>query len=138
MFVRLTAPTPEHIKKGANTQFKFIKEELMQWKFITDVNQIDEIKKQPGYSLIFKHSTRCSVSMMAKRRFEMDWEAIPEDTSLYFLDLISHRNISAEIAEQFQVHHESPQILLIKDGNCVLDASHGDISADEVAEVINS
>lgn len=110
----------------------------MQWKLITDVNQIDEIKKQPGYSLIFKHSTRCSVSMMAKRRFEMDWEVIPEDTSLYFLDLISYRNISAEIAEQFQVHHESPQILLIKDGTCVLDASHGDISADEVAEVINS
>jgi len=110
----------------------------MQWKFITDLNQIEEIKNQPGYSLIFKHSTRCSVSMMAKRRFEMDWEVIPEDTSLYFLDLISHRSISAEIAEQFQVHHESPQILLIKDGNCVLDASHGDISADEVAEVINS
>jgi bacillithiol system protein YtxJ len=110
----------------------------MQWKYITDVNQIDEIKKQPGYSLIFKHSTRCSVSMMAKRRFEMDWAVIPEDTNLYFLDLISHRNISAEVAEKFQVHHESPQILLIKDGSCVLDASHGDISADEVAEVISN
>lgn len=110
----------------------------MQWKYITDVNQIEEIKKQPGYSLIFKHSTRCSVSMMAKRRFEMDWEVIPEDTSLYFLDLINYRQISADIATRFQVHHESPQILLIKDGSCVLDASHGDISADEVAEVINS
>jgi bacillithiol system protein YtxJ len=110
----------------------------MQWKYITDVNQIDEIKNQPGYSLIFKHSTRCSVSMMAKRRFEMDWEVIPEDTSLYFLDLISHKNISAEVAEKFQVHHESPQILLIKDGSCVLDASHGDISADEVAELISN
>ncbi len=110
----------------------------MQWKFITEPAQIDEIKNQTGYSLIFKHSTRCSVSMMAKRRFEMDWEAIPADTNMYFLDLISYRNLSAEIAERFQVHHESPQILLIKDGNCVLDASHGDISADEVAEVINS
>lgn len=110
----------------------------MQWNYITDVNQIDEIKKQPGFSLIFKHSTRCSVSMMAKRRFEMDWEVIPQDTTLYFLDLISYRNISAEVAEKFQVHHESPQILLIKDGSCVLDASHGDISADEVAEVISN
>jgi bacillithiol system protein YtxJ len=110
----------------------------MQWKYITEPAQIDEIKNQQGYSLIFKHSTRCSVSMMAKRRFEMDWEAIPADTNMYFLDLISYRNLSAEIAERFQVHHESPQILLIKDGNCVLDASHGDISADEVAEVINS
>lgn len=110
----------------------------MQWKFITDLAQISEIQKETGYSLIFKHSTRCSVSMMAKRRFEMDWEAIPEDTSLYFLDLISYRAISAQIAETFQVHHESPQILLIKDGECILDASHSDISAEEVAEVINS
>ncbi|MEJ7557536.1 MAG: bacillithiol system redox-active protein YtxJ [Pedobacter sp.] len=108
----------------------------MQWKYITDSDQINDIKNQPGYSLIFKHSTRCSVSMMAKRRFEMDWEAIPEGTTLYFLDLISYRPISAQIAETFQVQHESPQILLIKDGECVLDSSHSDISAEEVAEVI--
>lgn len=109
----------------------------MQWTFITDIAQIEEIKKQAGYSLIFKHSTRCSVSSMAKRRFEMDWEAIPAETKLYFLDLISYRDISAQIAETFQVHHESPQILLIKDGECILDASHGDISAEEVAEVVS-
>lgn len=110
----------------------------MQWKNITDLTQISEIKQKEGYSLIFKHSTRCSVSSMAKRRFELDWEILPADTSLYFLDLISYRDISAEIAEIFQVHHESPQILLIKDGDCILDASHSDISADEVAEVINN
>ncbi len=110
----------------------------MQWKNITDINQISDIQKAEGYSLIFKHSTRCSVSMMAKKRFEMDWEVLPADTNLYFLDLISYRAISAQIAETFQVHHESPQILLIKDGDCVLDASHGEISADEVAEVINN
>jgi len=110
----------------------------MQWKNITDLEQINQIKQQAGYSLIFKHSSRCSVSSMAKRRFEMDWSVIPEDTALYFLDLISYRDISAQIAETFQVHHESPQILLIKNGDCVLDASHSDISADEVAEVINN
>ncbi len=110
----------------------------MEWKNITDLNQISDIKSTAGYSLIFKHSTRCSVSMMAKKRFELDWDIIPTGTNLYFLDLISHRTISAQIAETFQVHHESPQILLIKDGSCVLDASHSDISADEVAEVINN
>ena len=110
----------------------------MQWKNITDSSQISEIKNNEGYSLIFKHSTRCSVSAMAKRRFEMDWESIPPATSLYFLDLISYRDISAEIAETFQVHHESPQILLIKDGTCVLDASHSDISAEEVAETLKN
>ena len=110
----------------------------MQWKNITDISQVSEIKQQSGYSLIFKHSTRCSVSSMAKKRFELDWSAIPEGTELYFLDLISYRDISAQIAETFQVHHESPQILLIKDGDCVLDASHSDISAEEVAEVISN
>ncbi|TCC95523.1 bacillithiol system redox-active protein YtxJ [Pedobacter hiemivivus] len=110
----------------------------MQWKNITDLTQISQIQNQKGYSLIFKHSTRCSVSSMAKRRFEMDWDSIPENTSLYFLDLISYRDLSAQIAETFQVHHESPQILLIKDGDCILDASHSDISAVEVAEMINT
>ena len=110
----------------------------MQWKNITDLSQISEIQKEKGYSVIFKHSTRCSVSLMAKRKFESDWEVLPEDTNLYFLDLINHRNISSQIAETFQVHHESPQILVIKDGDCVLDASHSEISADEVAEVISN
>jgi len=110
----------------------------MQWKNITDLSQISEIQKEKGYSVIFKHSTRCSVSLMAKRKFESDWEVIPEETNLYFLDLINYRNISSQIAETFQVHHESPQILVIKNGDCVLDASHSEISADEVAEVINN
>ncbi len=105
----------------------------MQWISLNDLNQINEIKNAEGYSLIFKHSTRCSISMMAKRNFELNWDVIPENTTLYFLDLISHRDISAYIAETFQVHHESPQVLLIKNGECILDLSHSDISAEEVA-----
>lgn len=110
----------------------------MEWINITDINQVENIKQAKGYSLIFKHSTRCSVSLMAKRAFEADWEAIPANTSLYFLDLINHRDISAAIAEIFQVHHESPQTLLIKDGECILDSSHSDISAEEIAEAIEA
>ena len=108
----------------------------MKWINITDLEQIDAIKKASGYSVIFKHSTRCSISLMAKRNFESDWEATPENTSLYFLDLIARRDVSAYIAEVFQVHHESPQTLLIKDGECILDLSHSDISAEEIAESI--
>lgn len=110
---------------------------MKDWIQLNQISQIDDIKAARSYHLIFKHSTRCSISMMAKRTFERYWDVIPDSTSLYFLDLISHRDISAYIAEIFHVHHESPQILLIKDGECILDASHGDISADEVAEVIN-
>jgi len=108
----------------------------MTWVNLTSLDQLNEIKNADGYSLIFKHSTRCSISMMAKRNFEFNWEVIPVDTKLYFLDLISFREISNSVAEVFNVAHQSPQILLIKDGDCVLEASHSDISAEEVAEVI--
>jgi len=109
----------------------------MQWTDLTETDQIDNIKKANGYSVIFKHSTRCSISMMAKRSFEFSWDEIPANTPLYFLDLIAHRDISAYIAETFQVHHESPQALLIKDGECILDLSHGEISAEELATSIS-
>jgi len=108
----------------------------MTWVNLTSLDQLNEIKAAKGYSLIFKHSTRCSISAMAKRNFEFSWDVIPEDTKLYFLDLIAYREISNEVSHLFQVTHQSPQILLIKDGDCVLEASHSDISAEEVAEVI--
>jgi len=108
----------------------------MNWTLLESPQQLSEIKNQQGYSLIFKHSTRCSISMMAKRRFELDWEALPQDMPLYFLDLIKYREISGQVASDFHVHHESPQLLLIKNGECVLDQSHGGISVDETLSVI--
>ena len=108
----------------------------MNWTQLQSPDQLNEIKNLPGYSLIFKHSTRCSISMMAKRRFELDWDSLPEELPLYFLDLIQYREISNQIAQLFHVHHESPQLLLIKDGECILDQSHGGISVDEALTMI--
>lgn len=110
----------------------------MNWTLLETTDQLSQIKQNQGYSLIFKHSTRCSISMMAKRRFELDWEDLPADMPLYFLDLIRHRDISNQVAQVFQVHHESPQLLLIKDGECILDQSHGQISVEEtIGEIGN-
>ena len=103
----------------------------MNWTTLDSANQVDAIKSKPGYSLIFKHSTRCSISIMAKRRFEMDMDKLPTDMPLYFLDLIQYREISKQVAEDFHVYHESPQMLLIKDGECILDQSHSGISLEE-------
>jgi bacillithiol system protein YtxJ len=108
----------------------------MNWIPLENLEQLSNIANAQGYSVIFKHSTRCSVSMMAKKRFEFDWAAIPEGTPVYFLDLISYRDVSNKIAEQFQVHHESPQMLLIKNGECIYETSHGEISAEDLAEQI--
>lgn len=108
----------------------------MNWIHLTTKEQLDTIQSAPGFNLIFKHSTRCSISMMAKRKFELDWDELPENSQVYFLDLLSHRELSNLIAERFQVHHESPQLLVIKDGECILDQSHSDISVEEVNEVL--
>lgn len=108
----------------------------MNWIPFNKPEQLEQIKSASGYSVIFKHSTRCSISMMAKKKFELDWDALPQDTPLYFLDLLSNRSISAAISDTFHIYHQSPQLLLIKDGECILDSSHGDISAEEAAEQI--
>jgi bacillithiol system protein YtxJ len=103
----------------------------MNWISLESPEQLSGIKQKQGYSIIFKHSTRCSISLMAKRRFEMDGGNLPENLPIYFLDLIKYRDISNQIAQDFQVYHQSPQLLLIKDGECVLDQSHSGISLEE-------
>jgi len=109
----------------------------MNWTSLESVEQIGGIKQQEGYSVIFKHSTRCSISMMVKKRFELDWNKLPENLPLYFLDLIKYRDLSNQVAADFQVYHESPQLLLIKDGECILDLSHGQVSVEEALSVIS-
>lgn len=108
----------------------------MKWIPLETEQQLEEIKAGNQLSLIFKHSTRCSISMMARRRFELDWEILPDTINLYFLDLLRYRQISNSIADIFNVFHQSPQLLLIKDGECIYEASHGEISAEEAADQI--
>lgn len=105
----------------------------MNWKKLETETALAEIKalseKQPV--IIFKHSTRCSVSSMALNRLERNWDQDEMQTvQPYFLDLLSYRNISNKIAEIFGVPHESPQILLIENGKCVYHSSHMGISYD--------
>jgi bacillithiol system protein YtxJ len=108
----------------------------MDWIELKEEVQLAEIIQQSKNKpqVIFKHSTRCSISSMAKSRLERA-TSFP-DINYYLLDLIQHRNISQKIAEDFHVHHESPQILLIKDGNCVYDESHSGINMDEIVELV--
>lgn len=86
---------------------------------------------------IFKHSTRCSISSIAKVRLEDQWTPnMSVESDVYLLDVINYRAISNLVAENFQVHHESPQILIIQNGECIHDASHFDVSVREIKEVI--
>ncbi len=106
----------------------------MNWIALTDEAQLDTIveesKTQPV--VIFKHSTRCSISSMAKSR--LDNEEQPDGVKFYYLDLIAYRPISNKVAEIFSVHHESPQVILIKNGECTYDESHNGINMEEIME----
>ncbi len=112
----------------------------MNWIPIESSAQISQIKDRSHHvpCLIFKHSTTCPISSMAKFRLEGSWDFDPSAIEVYFLDLLSYRPISNQIAEEFQVHHESPQIIFIDKGEVELDASHLDISVDEVKSVFKA
>ena len=105
----------------------------MQWIPLTDLGQLNEISEtsfqQPV--VIFKHSTRCSVSRMALKQFENEFD-LADTVDAYFLDLLEYRNISNEIANRFQVQHQSPQLILIKEGKAFYNASHSAIDAVEL------
>ena len=107
----------------------------LQWIELSSINDLDKAidVSQNRPVLIFKHSTRCSISSMAKNRLEGRWE---ENTTLetYFLDLITNRDLSNDIAEQFKIEHQSPQILIIKDGKCIYTSSHNEINYDKIKE----
>ena len=104
----------------------------MNWHPINALEQLEHIKSASYITpqVIFKHSTTCSISRMALDRFER--AATPEKVDFHYLDLLNFRAISNEIATFFQVHHESPQVILIKNGECIYDESHYGIMMDEL------
>jgi len=106
----------------------------MNWITLNEESQLDKIIEESKHQpvVIFKHSTTCSISSMAKNRLERETPAA--NTLFYYLDLRAHRAISNKIAEDFKVHHESPQVLLIKNGECTYEESHNGISMQEIAE----
>jgi bacillithiol system protein YtxJ len=105
----------------------------MEFKALETEEQLNEIKESPGYSVIFKHNTTCPISKNARSNFESKAGLLDEKTRVYILDLLEYRPISNAIAESFNVQHESPQVLLIKNGECTYHSSLYDISAEDIA-----
>jgi len=105
----------------------------LNWIILTDLGQLNEIidlsNEKPV--LIFKHSTRCSISRFALKQFENDYN-LEDKIPLYFLDLINHRDVSNEISSRFEVEHQSPQLLLISKEKCIYNASHSNIAAEDL------
>jgi bacillithiol system protein YtxJ len=106
----------------------------MQWIHLTDEEQLKQLITKSGVKpqVIFKHSTRCSISSVAFQRLQKASQ--PDGIEFYYLDLLAHRPLSNKVSEVFKVHHESPQVLVIKDGQCIYDESHLGISMVDIVE----
>ena len=110
----------------------------MNWLKLESIEQLQTIKDNSSENLIliFKHSTRCSISRSVLDRLERNWQqGEMNDVKPFYLDLIRYRDVSDQIAEDFSVEHESPQVLVIKNGQSVYDRSHIDINYRELAVI---
>ena len=110
------------------------------WKNLETMDQFEDAIKG-SYNrpiVLFKHSVTCGISARAKFMLEDRWDFNENDFDFYYLDLLSFRNISNEIADRFKVRHQSPQILIVRDGQAVFDMSHHRISADSLKSALGS
>lgn len=104
----------------------------MNWIKLTNEDQLQHIIEKSAHTpqVIFKYSSRCSISEVARTRLEK--KQAPSEVDFYFLDILNYRSLSNRIAEEFDVQHESPQVLLIKNAQCIYDESHLGIRMDEI------
>jgi bacillithiol system protein YtxJ len=96
-------------------------------------DEIDEISKTKPV-VLFKHSTRCSISRMALKQFDAEFNYPEEKIDWYLLDLLNHRDLSNEIASRYIVVHQSPQIVVIRNGKAVFNESHDSIAAEDLKQ----
>jgi len=106
----------------------------MDWIELSAASQLDDLKAASFHrpQVIFKHSTRCNISSMVKSR--LDRATAPAGVDFFYLDLIRYRQLSNQIADDFAVWHESPQIILLVNGKSIYDESHTAISIDALEE----
>ena len=110
------------------------------WKKLNEISTWEELLKASESlpQIVFKHSTRCIISKTVLRNLEGDWKASTHDSELYYLDLISHRDISNRIAADTGIHHESPQLIILEKGRAVYDRSHNSIEAVDIQKFLTS
>lgn len=110
----------------------------VNWIKFKDPSQLDEFKSESHQTpvLIFKHSTRCSISSMAKHRLESNWDLDVDQIIPVYLDLLAYRSISNQIESELGVNHESPQVILLRNGQSIYNASHNSISVDAIKKAL--
>lgn len=114
------------------------KPEPLPWIEVTSTNQLNELLTNIGEKpvLLFKHSTRCSISSMALNGFERNWTSGKELCDIYFIDLLKHRDVSNLTAELTGIMHQSPQAIVIKGKEIIYDATHSSIDARRIESLL--
>ena len=108
----------------------------LNWQHLESVEDLHNALSLDGKVALFKHSTRCPVSSMAKNRLETSWEQDLKGTPIYFLDLIRYRSVSNKIADDLGIDHASPQLIVVENNTVVYYASHHMIQTIEIAKHI--
>lgn len=113
-------------------------EKSIPWIALSSLDQLEEIEKNSlgKPQIIFKHSTTCGISRMVMNMFNSSYDLSAQQADLYYLDLHSYREVSNEVGYRFQVLHQSPQLLVIKNGTTVAHASHNAITAVEFQQFV--
>lgn len=110
----------------------------IKWIPLTSVDQLMEVAKtthdKPVF--LFKHSTRCSISAMAKNNLERHWSTGDDLCNAYYLDLLQHRDVSNKIEEITGITHQSPQAIVLKGSDIIYDESHSAIDARRIETVL--
>ena len=102
---------------------------IMNWKILDSEQQFLDLLEKEAIFAVFKHSTRCSISTMAKNRVEREWNL---DFPIFYLDLLNYRTISNLIAKKSGIEHQSPQLIVFQNGLPIYDASHNGIVIDDI------
>jgi len=110
----------------------------LNWLPLTSIDQLKEIKElsKTESIFIFKHSTRCGISRIVIKQFEGLFAEEHKNLKVYYLDLLNYRNVSNEVGDSFQVIHQSPQLLVIKNEVSVFNVSHNNISTINLSKFI--
>ena len=114
------------------------KETNINWIPLNSLEQIKTIKElsKSETILVFKHSIRCGISSMVIKRFENLFDSSMNNIKVYYLDLLNFRAISDEVGYSFQVQHQSPQLLIIRNEVAVLNVSHYDITTVNIQKYL--
>ncbi|WP_241234617.1 bacillithiol system redox-active protein YtxJ [Nonlabens ponticola] len=108
------------------------------WEPLESIDQFHNLVRNSKLKkkVIFKHSTRCGISRMALNSFERNYVPKDQNVTYYLLDLLENRDVSNAIAEELNVTHQSPQVIILDNEQVIHTESHHGIDIKKIQELL--